>query len=154
MICEVRPLERMHRRIPTALSITILLLVVGSMAGWAYFGDTSIKQSRRMQLGRQYLPAFTNVVHSHAEFGEVRIAVGPAKCGCFLVVGMVETQEHFSKLQSVIAATKPPLEVVYRLKVWEDYPEKPSAEPSGAAIGSQPIRSGSNSNPATAGSRR
>jgi hypothetical protein len=144
----------MHRRIPTPLAIAILLLIAAALAGYAYFGDTSIKQARRMKLGREFLPAITNLVHSHPEFREIQVAVGTAKTGCFLVAGMVETHAQLSKLQSVIAATKPPLEVVYRLKVLEDYSEGSSAEPAGAANGSQPIHPETNRASSAAGSRR
>lgn len=107
-------------------------MIAAALAGYAYFGDTSIKQARRMKLGREFLPGITNVVHSHPEFRDVRVGVGTAKTGCFLVVGVVETQVQLAELQSVIAATKPPLEVVYRLKVLDDSSETSSAEPDGA----------------------
>ncbi len=142
----------MHRRIPTPLVIAILLMIAAAFAGYAYFGDTSIKQARRMKLGRQFLPGITNAVYSHPEFRDVQVGVGTAKTGCFLVAGMVETHAQFSMLQRVIADTKPPLEVVYRMKVLEDYSKAPSAD--GAANRSQPFSSETNRTSPAAGSRR
>ncbi len=150
LIRDVRRVERMHRRIPTAVSVAILLVIAGALAGYAYFGDTSIRQSRRMKLAREYLPAITNAVHSHSEFRDVRVGVGTGAGGCFLVVGVVDTQEQSSKLQSVISATKPPVRVLYSLKVLD----KSGAEPDGAANGSQPFSSDTNRTSSAAGSRR
>lgn len=92
-----------------------------------------------MKLGQEFLPEITNAVRAHPEFRDVQVAVGTAKTGCFLVAGMVETRAQFSSLQSVITATKPPLEVIYRLKVLEDYSEIPSAEP-GAPGNTRPAK--------------
>jgi hypothetical protein len=103
-------------------------MVVGSFAGWAYFGDTSIRQSRRMKLAREYLPEITNIVCSHPEFRNVRVGVGTAKTGCLLVVGTVETHTQLIRLRGVVAASKPPLEVMYRVKVLEDYSTRPGRD--------------------------
>jgi hypothetical protein len=118
----------MHRRIPTPLAISILVVIAAALASYAYFGDTSIKQARRMKLGREFLPGITNALRAHPEFRYVRVGIGTAKAGCFLVVGAVETHAQLSKLQGVIAATKPPLDVVYRLKVLEHHSTEPQAE--------------------------
>jgi hypothetical protein len=74
-----------------------------------------------MKLARQYLPGITNVVYSRPEFRDVRVGVGTGAGGCFLVTGMVDTEKQLSELESVIGATKPPLTVLYRLKVLERY---------------------------------
>jgi hypothetical protein len=103
-------------------------MIVAAFACYAFFGDTSIKQARRMKHGREFLPSITNVVYSNPEFHYVQVGVGTAKTGCFFVTGMVDTHAQLSELKSVIAGTKPPLEVVYRLKVLEHYAETPSAE--------------------------
>lgn len=142
----------MPRRIPTPLVVAILLMIAAALAGYAYFGDTSVKQARRMKLGREFLPGITNAVHAHPEFRDVQVGVGTAKTGCFLVVGMVDTHVQLSKLQSVIADTKPPLEVVYGLKVLDDYSEGSSAESDGAANRGQPIRAETSSTSVAAGS--
>ncbi|HWQ93728.1 MAG TPA: hypothetical protein VN673_18845 [Clostridia bacterium] len=129
----------MQRRVPRSLTIAILLIVAAALAGYAYFGDTSMKQARRMKLGREYLPGITSVVDSYPEFRDVRVGVGTAKSGCFLAVGIVDTPEQLSKLQAIIAATKPPLEVVYSVKVLQDNSEQPRAEPGGPANRDQPV---------------
>lgn len=118
----------MHCRVPSYLVIVILVLVMASLASYAFFGDTLLKQNRRMSLGRGFLSTITNVVHSDPQFSHVQVGVGTAKVGCFLVVGMVDTRAQLSELQDKIAATKPPLEVVYRLKILEDYSATPSAD--------------------------
>jgi hypothetical protein len=141
----------MHRRISTRLAVGILVLIAAALASYAYFGDTSIKQARRMKLGREYLPAITNFVYSHPEFRDVRVGVGTAKTGCFLAVGMVDNPEQLSKLQDVIAGTKPPLEVLYAVKVLQDTPGTPRAEPGGAANRDQPVGSQTNRTSAAAG---
>jgi hypothetical protein len=119
----------MTRRIANPRTIGILVLIAAALASYAYFGDTSIRQGRRMNLGREFLPGITTDVHSYPEFRHVHVGVGTAKTGCFLVVGIVDTHAQLAKLQNIIASTKPPLEVVYRLKVLEDYSENPNAEP-------------------------
>jgi len=119
----------MNRRLPTLLAITILLSVAAVLAGYLYFGDTSLKQTRRMRLGYKFLPAITNAVGARQEFRDVQIGVGTAKAGCFLVVGQVESHAQLSRLKDVITATQPPLDVVFNLKVLEDYAETPNAEP-------------------------
>jgi hypothetical protein len=126
----------MHRRIPVAASVVILLVIAGALAVYAFFGDTSIRQSRRMKVAREHLPAVTNAVVSHPEFRDVQVGVGTGAGGCFLAVGTVDTQEQLSELERVIAATKPPVTVFYRVKALGS----PSAEPDGAANRSQPIR--------------
>jgi hypothetical protein len=85
----VRQNERMHRRVPAAVSVAILLGIAVALAGYAYFGDTSIRQARRMSLAREHLAGITNAVHSHPEFRDVRVGVGTGAGGCFLVVGML-----------------------------------------------------------------
>jgi hypothetical protein len=119
----------MYRRIPTAVSVTILLVIAGVLSAYAYFGDTSMRQSRRMKWARNHLPAITNSVFAHPEFRDVQVGVGTEAGGCLLVVGTVDTQEQLSKLESVIAAAKPPVTVLYRLKVLGPA----SAEPDGPA---------------------
>ena len=141
----------MHRRVPLFLVIAILVLVVASLASYAYFGDTLLKQNRRMSLGRRFLSTITNVVHSYPQFSHVQVGVGTANVGSFLVVGMVDTRAQLSELQDRIAATKPPLEVVYRLKILEDYSATPSAEPVGPA--NPGSRSTSKLQPASRGGR-
>lgn len=120
----------MHRRIPIPLVIVVILAIVAALASYAYFGDTAIKQARRMKLGHEFLPGITNAVYSHPEFKDVQVGVGTAKTGCFLVTGLVDTHAQFSKLRDTITTTKPPLEVVYRLKVLEGHNETLSAEPA------------------------
>jgi hypothetical protein len=127
-------------------------MIAAGLGAYSYFGETIIKQSRRMKLGREYLPAISNALQSLPEFRDVQVGVGTAKTGCFLVVGMVETHKHLATLQSIIASTKPPLEVVYRLKVLEDYAEKSSAEP-GASPNAGPAMPSGNSE-ATGGGNR
>jgi hypothetical protein len=140
-----------HRRISTPLAFGILALIAAALAGYAYFGDTSFKQARRMKLGREYLPGITNVVYSHPEFRDVRVGVGTAKSGCFLAVGIVDTPEQVSKLQDVIASTKPPLEVLYSVKVLQEAPGAAKAEPGGAANRGQPVGPQTNRTSAAAG---
>jgi len=120
----------MHRRLPTPLAITILLSVAAVLAGYLYFGDTSLKQTRRMRLGYKFLPTITNAVGVRPEFHDVRIGISTAKAGCFLVLGQVESHAQLSRLKDVIAATQPPLDVIFNLKVLEDYAETPNAEPA------------------------
>jgi len=74
-----------------------------------------------MALAREHLPAITNAISAHPEFRDVRVGVGTGSGGCFLVVGMVETEKSLSELQRVIAAQEPPVTVVYHLKVLERY---------------------------------
>jgi len=50
-----------------------------------------------------------------------QVGVGTAAGGCFLVVGLVETEKNLTELQSIIAAQQPPVTVVYQLKVLERY---------------------------------
>ena len=111
----------MNRKIPTAVAVTILIAVAGAFAIWVYFGDTYFRQTRRMGIAREYLPVITNAVYSCPQFRDARVGVGTGAGGCFLVYGMVDTEAQLSELESVIAATKPPLTVLYRLKVLERY---------------------------------
>jgi len=74
-----------------------------------------------MTLAREHLPAITNAIFAHPEFRDVRVGVGTGAGGCFLVVGLVETEQRLSELQRIIAAQQPPVTVVYQLKVLERY---------------------------------
>jgi len=85
----------------------------------AWFGDTAIRQTRRMKVAREHLPTISNAVHSRSEFRDVTVGVGTGAGGCLLVVGVVETEKDLSELQRIIGATQPPVTVVYRLNVVE-----------------------------------
>ena len=74
-----------------------------------------------MALAREHLPAITNAVYARSEFRDVRVGVGTGAGGCFLVVGMVETEKNLTELQRVIGAQQPQVTVVYQLKVLERY---------------------------------
>ncbi|MCP5524396.1 MAG: hypothetical protein H7A46_22935 [Verrucomicrobiales bacterium] len=119
----------MRRRIPVAFAVAVLFTLIAGFAAWVYFGDTVFKQTRRMEVGREFLPQITNVLYAHPEFRDVQVGVGYAKTGCFLISGSLGTQVQLSKLREVIAAAEPPLDVVYRLTVFEDYSAEPSTEP-------------------------
>jgi len=93
----------MNRRIPTPVFATVVLILLVGLGSWAYFGDTYLKQSRRMKLGREYLAGISNRVYSFPEFRMVRVGVGTARTGCFVVAGTVDTHKEALKLQEVIA---------------------------------------------------
>ena len=74
-----------------------------------------------MALAREHQPAIASAISAHPEFRDVQVGVGTAAGGCFLVVGLVETEKSLSELQRVIAALQPPVTVVYKLKVLTNY---------------------------------
>lgn len=116
-----RTSHHMNRKIPNGAGALIVGGLLVAFACWAYFGDTSLRQGRRMALARAHLPAITNAVFARPEFRDVRVGVGTGAGGCFLIVGIVETEQNLSDLQHVIAAQQPPVRVVYQLKVLERY---------------------------------
>jgi hypothetical protein len=144
------------RKVPTSLAIALILALVSAFAAWVYFVDTFVRQARRMRTGRDYLPVITNAVYSQPQFRGAQVGVGTAAGGCFLVAGMVDTERQLSELERTIVGTRPPLAVLYRVKVLERYSEtKNGTEPGGAAPNrSQPGSPESNRTPAAAGSGR
>ncbi len=74
-----------------------------------------------MALAREHLPAIASAISAHPEFRDVQVGVGTAAGGCFLIVGLVETERSLAELQRVIAAQQPPVAVVYQLKVLARY---------------------------------
>ena len=111
----------MNRQFSTPVGFTIILIV--GLLGVVYFRDT---RQQRMNLGLEILPAITNRVYSHSEFNDVRIVVQPIQNEpCFVITGMVASRSQLSTLQNVItaAAPRPPLDIVYIVKVLKDHPE-------------------------------
>ncbi len=94
---------------------TLILAVAFALAALSYlwFGDTFLRQMRYMRMAKAHLPAIEKVVRQHQEFQDVRIGVGTAEGGCVMVVGRVRTEADLQKLKQVVAATKPPVEVIY-----------------------------------------
>ena len=107
----------MSRKIPSPVAMAGISTILVALGCWAYFGDTSIRQARRMRLAREFLPGITNVMASHPEFRDVTVGVGTGAGGCLLVVGMVETEKQKADLEQVIAGTRPPATVTYAIKV-------------------------------------
>jgi hypothetical protein len=107
----------MNRNLPDKVAASILFSAFVAIGCWLYFGDTAIRQSRRLKLAREHLPAITNVVFAYPEYQHLQIGVTTAKGGCFLVLGAVETEIQSTKLQKLIVGTKPPVMVLYQVKV-------------------------------------
>ena len=87
-----------------------------------WFG-TVIRDNNRIQLGFEYLPQLTNAVSSRPEFRDVRVSITTGGGGCFVVSGMIESEKLYAELESVVASAKPPLSVVYHLKVLARFPD-------------------------------
>lgn len=113
--------RHVNKKIPNGFAAMIVGGILLALGCWAYFGDTSLRQGRRMKMARQHLAAITNAVDANPEFCDVRVGVGTGAGGCLLVFGMVETDKNLLDLQRVIAARQPPVTVVYQLKVLEKY---------------------------------
>jgi len=114
----VRPTRhRVNRKIPKVVVVAILGPILIVMACWILFGDTSIGQAGRIKLAVECSPTINSAVHSHPEFSSVIIQPWTGAGGCLSVVGRVETEKQRADLQDIIAATKPPVKVVYNIKV-------------------------------------
>jgi hypothetical protein len=93
--------------------------------------------------------AFTN---ENVGFQDVQLFVYTGGDGMFGAFGSVPSEEHLSRLRAFLESTKPPRPVYLNIVVASD--TIPGSEPSGAANGSQPIRSETNRTSSAAGSRR
>jgi len=120
-LASLNCIAHVNKKIPNGVAAIIVGGILFAFGSWAYFGDTSLRQARRMKLARQNLPAITNAVYAKPEFRDVRVGVGTGAGGCFLVFGVIDTEKNLSELQRTIAAQQPPVTVVYQLKVLERY---------------------------------
>jgi hypothetical protein len=65
----------------------------------------------------KFLPTVRSAVYSHPEFQDVIVQAWTGAGGGLAVLGTVKTEQERTELQSVIAATKPPVSVSYAVKV-------------------------------------
>lgn len=117
---EIR-LTVFRKKIPNTAAVAIISTILIAFGCWIYFGDTSIRQKRRMKLAGEFLPSIVKTVHAHPEFQDVLVGVGTGAGGCLLVTGMIETEKNLSDLQRIIRTQNPPVVVIYNLKVLEKY---------------------------------
>lgn len=82
---------------------------------YLFFGDTAVRQARRMKLARTHVPKVTQSLDSYPEFSSVKAGVGTAAGGCLMLVGRVSTQDDFERLKSIVAGTQPPVEVWFNV---------------------------------------
>ena len=108
--------RHVNKKSPNGVAAAIIGASLVAIGCWTYFGDTSLRQARRMNLARQHLAAITSAVYGNPEFRNVTIGVGTAAGGCFLVAGWVENESIVSELQRFISAQQPPVNVVYQVK--------------------------------------
>ena len=80
---------------------------------WILFGETSISQGWHMRLAREHGQLLEKTIQSHPEFHGVTFGIGTSHNGCLWVSGSVKNEKDLSDLKNVIAATKPPVFVMY-----------------------------------------
>lgn len=68
-------------------------------------------------MARQHLPLVERLLRADHGFSSITVGVGTGGGGCILVVGNVALQGDLHRLQATVAATKPPVEVVYVVRL-------------------------------------
>ena len=97
------------------LSVLICALLICAL--YAYFGDTNIRQLRRIAIARDHVSVIKEAIVSTTEYSKVDVGVTTAGGGCILVYGCVSSDRYLNNLKKEIDNTKPPVNVVYAIQV-------------------------------------
>jgi hypothetical protein len=106
-----------NKKIPNVVVVSILAPILVAMGCWIIFGNTYISQQHHIKIALKFLPTVRSAVYSHPEFQDVIVQAWTGAGGGLAVLGTVKTEHERTELQSVIAATKPPVSVSYAVKV-------------------------------------
>jgi hypothetical protein len=109
--------EELPRNPPRWLRIGGAAALLIAVLAYLVFGDTWLGQARRMRAARQHLPQVQSVLVSRPEFHSVGVGVGTGAGGCLLITGKVATGTDLQHLKTSVAATHPPIRVVYAVHV-------------------------------------
>ena len=80
------------------------------------------RQSRNISQAMQHMPIITQSIGNDRRFDRVRLNTMTAHEGCLYIGGSVRSDADLSALQQLIAATKPPVFVMWRVAVQPDTP--------------------------------
>jgi len=98
----------------TLTTVAAFLLISSSLL-YLFFGDTAVRQARRVKLARTHVPKVIQSLGSYPEFSSVKAEAGTAAGGCLMVVGRVSTQGEIERLKGIVAETQPPVEVWFNV---------------------------------------
>jgi len=96
--------------------IVAFLLAAGAIA-YLFFGDTAVRQSRRMSVAREHLPVVVRLLSSKPEYSRVTAGMTTGGGGRLLIHGCVATSADLESLRRVVAETRPPVETVYAVNL-------------------------------------
>jgi hypothetical protein len=104
-------------RLSPRFRLLATLTVVAGIWLYAWFGPTAIRQWRRIGMARDHVPVLEPLLRRESIFGDVDVGGGTAGGGTLLLVGHVASPAELQRLQSLVAATNPPVEAVYAVRV-------------------------------------
>jgi hypothetical protein len=110
------------------LRVALLLGLLAVSAAYLYWGDTSVRQARRLKLANQHLPAVRAVLASSADFESLQAGGSTGLGGVILIIGRVPSAEALAQLKLLLDKTKSPVDLVYQVDIIR--PEQPTTPKS------------------------
>jgi hypothetical protein len=101
------------------LKTILAFLFLCASLSYLWFGDTFVRQMRRMRMAEAHLPMLTNQIALHPKLREVHFGRGTGAGGCIMALGEVRTEADLRDLKVAVDATKPPVVVLYIVRVLE-----------------------------------
>lgn len=96
-----------------ALAVCFLAAAVAYIS----FGPTAIVQEWRLRKARLHVPVIAQALSSDPRFADVSVGTTTASYGALVVHGSVATDRDLQSLRQAIDATRPPVDVLYRVTV-------------------------------------
>jgi hypothetical protein len=95
--------------------VAALMLVFAVFFVYLYFGDTGIRQARRLRAVREHLPAMNRYLAANPIYSRVTANLYTGRGGSMMLVGTVATVEDYWRLISYAESLKAPVTLVYRV---------------------------------------
>ena len=96
--------------VPGLVELAIALL-------YLYFGDTTVRQVRRLRVVNEHLPQVTSHLEQDPRFRKVRVGVYTGEGGAMVLHGTVGTREESRAVEESVRSLDLPVTLVNRVTV-------------------------------------
>lgn len=99
------------------MGVVAFCLMVAAL-GYLFFGDTAVAQMWRLPRARRHQDLIARALEPDPRYAQVKVGVYTTNGGGNLMVsGVVACDEDLEALKAIVASSRPPTHVQYRIQV-------------------------------------